>query len=244
MDVIKRMAKEFSYDLQSFGYTLEKFDSELSSKLIYITKNSEKLRFLSYLRDIAETKYKEHAPKCTNPKNCGTNQSLENALYAINQQYDEYFEIEGGVNLNEKPAMSFFTEGQYFDAFSAIKELIKKAENSIVLIDGYVSADTLAFFPGKEPKIKLRILTGKKSINTEFQRAVDLYNKQYENLQTETTKNFHDRFLILDDKTFYHIGASIKDAGNKTFMYTQIEDENIMDTIRKKINKEWDEIYK
>ena len=104
MDVIKRMAKEFSYDLQSFGYTLEKFDSELSSKLIYITKNSEKLRFLSYLRDIAETAYKEHAPKCTNPKNCGTNQSLENALYAITQQYDEYFEIEGGVNLNEKPA--------------------------------------------------------------------------------------------------------------------------------------------
>jgi len=243
MDVIKRMAKEFSHYFNKYGNTLEKFDSELSSKLIYITKESEKLRFLSYLRDIAETKYQEHAPKCTNPDNCGTNKRLENVIYAINQKYDENSELEGNINLTEKPAMRFFSEGQYFDAFSSIREIIKNAEKSILLIDEYVNADTLAFFPGKDPQIKLRILTNKKSNSTEFQRAVDLYNKQYENLQIKTTNNFHDRFLILDDKSFYHIGASIKDAGNKTFMYTQIMDENIMDTIRKKINTEWVGIY-
>ena len=243
MDVIKRMAKQFSFKFSSYGHTLEKFDSELGSKLIYINKTSEKLRFLSYLRDIAETKYQEHAPKCPNPENCETNKYLENALYAINQQYDEYFEIAGGVILSEKPAMKFFTEGQYFDAFSAIKEIIKEAEISIVLIDGYVTADTLAFFPGKEPQIKLRILTDGRSICTEFQRAVDLYNRQYENLQIESSSNFHDRFLVLDDTMFYHIGASIKDAGNKTFMFSKIEDENVIDTIRKKISEEWNNIY-
>ena len=243
MDVIKRMAKEFSYDFENFGSALANFDSELSSKLFYIKKTSEKLRFLSYLRDIAETEYKEHAPVCPNPDNCEINKSLENVLYAIKQQYDDYYKEDGGVNLSEKPAMQFFVEGQYFDAFSAIKEIIKKAETSIVLVDGFVNADTLAFFPGKEPKIKLRILTNSKSISTEFQRAMDLYNKQYENLQIESSKNFHDRFLVLDEKMFYHIGASIKDAGNKTFMFTKIEDEDIMDTIRKKIHKEWESIY-
>ncbi len=169
---------------------MELVDSEISSKLLYINKTSEKLRFLSYLRDIFETKYQEHAPKCSHPQTCSTNTSLENVLYAIKQQYDEYFEIDGDVNLSERPAMIFFTEGQYFDAFSAIKEIIKVAKNSIVLIDGYVNADTLAFFPSKEPEIKLRVLTDNKSLGSEFQRAIDLYNKQYENLVVNTSKNF------------------------------------------------------
>lgn len=243
MDVIKQLAKDFSYYFENFGQTLEMFDSELNSKLSYIYKTSEKLRFLSYLRDIAETEFKDHAPKCPNPENCSTNQSLENVLYAINQQYDDYFDTDSEFSLSEKPTIKFFTEGQYFDAFSAIMEIIKQAKKSIILVDGYVNANTLAFFPSKEPEIKLRILTYKKSLCTEFQRAADLYNKQYENLQVNSSKKFHDRFLVLDDEMFYHIGASIKDAGNKTFMFTKIEDEDVMDTIRKKIVQEWNDIY-
>jgi hypothetical protein len=243
MDVIKKNAKDFSNKFHSLGYTLEKVDSELSSKLLYINKTSEKLRFLSYLRDIAETEYKKHAPKCTNPEQCGTNQSLENVLYAINQQYDELILFDSQFNPAERPAMKFFSEGQYFDAYSALKEIIKEAKSTIVLIDGYINENTLAFFPGKEPKIKLRILTNQRCLSNEFQRAIDLYNKQYENLIIKVSNNFHDRFLILDDKSFYHIGASIKDAGNKTFMFSQIIDEEIINTIRKKISKEWDNIY-
>jgi hypothetical protein len=243
MDVIKKLAQDFSHYLETYGFTLEKVDSELTSKLLYITKPSEKLRFLSYLRDITETKYKKHAPVCSDPKNCGTNQSLENALYAIKQQYDEYIELEGGIDMDEKPAMRFFTEGQYFDAYSSIREIIKKAERSIVLVDGYVNSDTLAFFPSKQPSILLRILTSGRSINAEFNLAIDIYNKQYMNLKVKASNSFHDRFLVLDDKMFYHIGASIKDAGNKTFMYTKIEDEDISTAIRDKIRNEWNDIY-
>ena len=243
MDVIKKLADQFGYGIEQYN-SLEKFDSELSSKLLYINKISEKLRFLSYLKDFTETKYKKHAPQCVNPESCGLNQSLEIVLYGIQQQYDDYFEIIGGnTNLNERPAMNFFTEGQYFDAFSSIKEIIKGAENTILLIDGYINTDTLAFFPSKEPKVKLRLLTDGKSLGIEFQRAIDLYNKQYENLVVSISKNFHDRFLIIDDKFFYHIGASIKDAGNKTFMYSKIEDENVIETIRKKIILEWNNVY-
>ncbi len=244
MDPIKKMAVEFCHNLRTKGNTLEKADSEINSKLIYINKVGEKLRFLSYIRDIAETAYKAHAPKCGNPETCGENQAYENILYATNQQYDDYFETEGGIPTKERPSMQFFSEGQYFDAFSAIKEIIKEAQQTIVLIDGYVNSDTLVFFPSKSPSINLRILTDKKSIDADFQRAVDLYNKQYENLKVNSTKNYHDRFLLLDDKSFYHIGASIKDAGNKSFMFTKIEDENLIEIIRKKVLTEWPDLYK
>jgi hypothetical protein len=127
MDVIKTLAKDFSHDYLGRGFSLEWYDSELSSKLLYISKSSEKLRFLSYLRDIVETSYKKHAIKCNNPERCDTNKSLEFALYAINQQYDDYFEMEGGVNLEERPAIKFFVNGQYYDAFSEILEIIKRA---------------------------------------------------------------------------------------------------------------------
>ncbi len=240
MDVIKQMAERFTKNLSVFTHDLEEFDSELNSKLIYINKTSEKLRFLSYAKDNVETLYQKHAKVCTNPNDCGQNKSFEIALYSIQQQYDDYFVQAGGTNTIEKPAMQFFSQGQYFDAFTSIKECVKEAKNSITLIDGYVDADTLAFFPSKDPSITLLIITKSKSINDSFNRAIDLYNKQYENLKVISSEYYHDRFLILDDKLFYHIGASIKDAGNKTFMFSKIEDEDIMNLIRNKLRTELD----
>lgn len=224
-----------------FTPSLEKFDSELHSKLIYINKTAEKLRFLSYLKDIIETKYQQHAKVCQNPGNCGENKSNEIALYSIQQQYDDYYETIGGYSASEKPAMNFFSEGQYFDAFTSIKECIKEAKSSIVLIDGYVNQNTLLFFPGIAPSIKLRILTKSKSINQTLMRAIELFNKQYSNLKVHTSENYHDRFLIIDDRAFYHIGASIKDAGSKTFMYSKIEDSDIMcvNLIHTKLTADW-----
>lgn len=236
------MAKRFSQGIRLKATSLEKFDGELNSKLIYINKNSEKLRFLSYLKDIVETKYLQHAKVCKNPENCGENQSSEIALYSIQQQFDSYYEIAGGYIISEKPAMNFFTDGQYFDAFTSIRECVKEAKSSIILIDGYIDDNTLSFFPGKEPSIKLRILTKSKSDNVTFKRAVDLYNKQYENLKIKTCENYHDRFLILDNSSFYHIGASIKDAGNKTFMFSKIEDSDIINLVRGKLLKEWSDV--
>lgn len=239
MDVIKERAKEFARTIRMHALHLEDFDGELSSKLLYINKNSEKLRFLSYLKDIIEASYQEHVKVCKNPDNCDKNRSYEIALYSIQQQYDDYYAIEGGSSLQEKPAMYFFAEGKYFDAFTAIRECIKVAKESIVLIDGYVDESTLSYFPAKEPSIPLKILTKARSMNTTLERAVALYNKQYGNLVIKASENYHDRFLIIDDKEFYHIGASIKDAGNKTFMFTRIEEEDIKEIIRVKLNSEW-----
>jgi hypothetical protein len=238
MDVLKNTAERFASALKMYTHKLEAFDSELNSRLIYISKTSEKLRFLSYLKDIVETQYQKHAKVCTNPTSCPQNESYETALYSINQQYDDYFEQLGGLASAEKPAMQFFNEGQYFDAFTAIREIIKKAESSILLIDAYVDENTLAFFPAKDPSIQLRIITKSRSLNESMKRAIELYNKQYNNLTLQISDHYHDRFLILDDKEFYHIGASVKDAGNKTFMFSKIEDEDIKKLLRIKLNNE------
>jgi hypothetical protein len=244
MDVLKKTASEFNEGMWEYGHSLEKFDSELNSKLLYINKNKEKLRFLSYLKDMVETEYQEHLKECRepDPSLCTVNQRCEIALYSIKQQYDDYLEIEGGVSVSDRPAMQYFSNGQYFDAFTAIKECVKEAKKSIVLVDNFIDADTLAFFPGKEPSIKLRILTTQKSMTDAFQRAVDLYNKQYENLFVSTSKNYHDRFLIVDEEVYYHIGASIKDAGNKTFMFSKIDDADIQKLIMEKVRSEWSNI--
>jgi hypothetical protein len=238
MDAIKTSAKGFYRNSTRYTKSLETYNRELSSRLSHIYKENEKLRFLSYLRDLIESNYREHVKTCKEGKSCGQHEPFENSIYSVNQQYDYYNAIVGDFDVSEKPAMKFFEEGHYFDAFSAIRELIKKAERSIVLIDGFVDCDTLAFFPGKEPEIELTLITKSKSNNDLFQKAIHSYNKQYENLKVKVSEKYHDRFLIIDDKKFYHIGASIKDAGNKIFMYTKIEDPDIMNLIRKKIDSD------
>lgn len=205
MDVIKEMAEEFSQSFRMNTFSLEGFDSKLNSKLFYINKQSEKLRYLSYLKNFIETQYQQHAKECRDPINCNENKSYEIALYSISQQYDDYYEMIGGANMSEKPAMQFFKEGQYFDAFTAIKECVKESKYSITLVDSYVDANTLSFFSGKEPSIKLVVITKKKSVNEALNRATELYNKQYENLKLFISENYHDRFLVIDDKKHFII---------------------------------------
>jgi hypothetical protein len=239
MDVIRKMAVNFSLSgFREYGTSLEKINSELSSKLLYINKTGEKLRFLAYLKDIAEKEYQNHAPKCKNPNSCGTNEYLENCLYAIQQEYDDYYEISGGISTVEKPAMQFFEKGQYFDAYTSIREIIGKAKKSIVIVDGYVSEKTLVMLPSKAPNISLNILTSQKCKSPEFDRAIELFNKQYSNLNVYYSKDYHDRFLVIDNSEFYHFGASLKDAGNQVFMFSEIQDKEITDLIIKRLQEE------
>ena len=238
MDVIKEEAKKFCRGVE-FIRDLEKFDGELSSKLFYNNRDIEKLRFLAYLKDIVESNYQEHAKVCKDTDHCSANKAYEIALYSIRQQFDNLQQHNNDFTLKEKPAMIFFTEGKQFDAFTTIRECVKKAKISITLIDGYIDENTLIFFEGKEPTIQLNILTKSASMLKLTQRAIELYNKQYENLEVKISENYHDRFLIIDDKHFFHIGASIKDAGNRVFMYSTIEDVDLIQSVRDKFYNEW-----
>jgi hypothetical protein len=106
-----------------------------------------------------------------------------------------------------------FFNGQIFDAYALLTDLIKSAKVSIILIDNYVDESILNIF-SKNHNVRFIIYT--QTISKQLQLDIEKYNKQYNNLEVKITKNFHDRFLICDEKV-YHFGASFKDLGNKVF---------------------------
>lgn len=132
---------------------------------------------------------------------------------------------------NEVKQKIFF-DGQIYDAFSFIVGLIQKAKKTIILIDNYVDINTLNILCKKNKGVDIVIATaGKGSLSTE---DIAKFNAQYPKLLVKTIAIFHDRFLILDKTEAYHIGASIKDAGKKSFGITKIED---VDLIKNLLNK-------
>lgn len=119
-----------------------------------------------------------------------------------------------------------FFDGQIYDAFSLLVELVGKAEKTVILIDNYVDVDTLNILAKKKRNVNACIYTVKQTKLT----ATDVrnFNRQYPKLEVKYTGAFHDRFLIIDDNFAYHIGASFKDAGRKCFAINIILDHEIV----------------
>ncbi len=108
----------------------------------------------------------------------------------------------------------------------------KLAKTEIILIDNYVDTETLNILSKRKDKIKIKIYTSKKTKLNKTE--INKFNAQYKNLSVYYIENFHDRFLILDKNLCYHIGASIKDLGKKSFGINKIEDEkNIKDILNR-----------
>ena len=126
----------------------------------------------------------------------------------------------------------FFFDGQIFDAFSLLTNIITHAQKEIILIDGYIDIITLNILAKKNIGVNVYTYT---LPNTKLS-AQDIanFNAQYPTLTVKKTASFHDRFLIIDGKEGYHIGASLKDAGKKCFGINRIEGvEDIKDIITK-----------
>lgn len=137
---------------------------------------------------------------------------------------DERFEkVFDYIGENNEVKQKIFFDGQIYDAFSLLVELVGKAEKSIILIDNYVDVDTLNILAKKKRNVNVCIYTVKQTKLT----AADVrnFNRQYPKLEVKYTGVFHDRFLIIDDYFAYHIGASLKDAGKKCFGINLMEDE-------------------
>jgi hypothetical protein len=135
------------------------------------------------------------------------------------KKFDQLFEY---VNTHAETNQKLFFDGQIYDAFSLLIELIQKAEQEIILIDGYVDVSTLNVLAKKQPGVAVTIYTFTKTKLTA--QDVAAFNTQYPKLEVKHTNIFHDRFLILDGKTVYHIGASLKDAGKKCFAVSLLKD--------------------
>ena len=136
---------------------------------------------------------------------------------------DERFErVFDYMETHEAPKQKVFFDGQVYDAFEFLASLVQKAEESIVLVDGYVDAGTLNILAKKADGVDVTIWTHPRTSLTQFD--IDTFNAQYPQLAVEHTTVFHDRFLILDEVEGYLVGASLKDAGKKSFAIARIED--------------------
>lgn len=113
-----------------------------------------------------------------------------------------------------------FFNGQVFDAYTFISDLIKSAKVSIVIIDNYVDDSVLTLI-SKNNNVKITIYTH--TISKQLKLDIEKYNTQYRKIECKINKSFHDRFIIIDDKDTYHIGASLKDAGKKVFAFSKMD---------------------
>ena len=148
---------------------------------------------------------------------------------------DEKFrQIFSQLDAPKQDRAIIFFKGQMWDAVNCIEEIISKAEKSVILIDGYVDRNTLAMLAGKKAGVSVSIYTSEKTCRITEQES-KAFNNQYGPLNIRFTNEFHDRFLILDEKELYHIGASIKDAGKKAFEISINEDEQLLDALLRRL---------
>ncbi len=142
---------------------------------------------------------------------------IEQKLLTHDENFDKLFEALENKSL--KPKQGIFYDGEIFDAYIFINDLIKNAKDEIILIDNYIDESVFTLF-SKYPNIKIKIYT--QSITKQLKLDFEKYQKQYQNIELFEFKNSHDRFLIIDKKEIYHIGASLKDLGKKWFAFSKI----------------------
>lgn len=149
--------------------------------------------------------------------------------YAINQRIEQLEKtvalhsekIDFFVRTSLPPVEGIFFDGQIFDAYKFSTDLIKTARKSLLLIDNYVDESVLLMLSKRNPGVSATIYTQK--ITAQLQLDLDKHNDQYPPINIRTYRNSHDRFLIVDDKEVYHIGASLKDLGKKMFAFSKLK---------------------
>ncbi len=144
--------------------------------------------------------------------------NLENDVYDLKNKVKKIY--KGMENREITPKEGIFYDGQIFDAYVFVSNLIKSAKKSIVLIDNYVDESILTLF-SKNQKIEVTIFT--KNISRQLKLDLEKYNKQYKAITIQKFNSSHDRFLIIDEKEIYHFGASLKDLGKKWFAFSKFD---------------------
>ena len=139
--------------------------------------------------------------------------NLENDMQEVKSKIkDNQLDIKQGI----------FYDGQIFDAYIFVNDLLKSTKKEIVLIDNYIDDTILTLF---SKYLNIQFIIVIKSINKQLKLDIDKYKQQYNNLTIKISNKFHDRFLIIDNNEAYHIGASLKDLGKKVFAFNKIDKE-------------------
>jgi hypothetical protein len=143
---------------------------------------------------------------------------IENNVEDLSQKVNE---ISLQLKTHELPTQGVFFAGQLFEAYELASKIIRTAKESIVLIDNYIDENTLTHLAKKDKEVNVLLLS--KSINNQLQLDIKKANEQYGGFEVKPFDQSHDRFLIIDSKEVYHLGASLKDLGKKWFAFSKLE---------------------
>ena len=142
-------------------------------------------------------------------------------------------EVFDYIATTKEVKQKIFFNGQIYDAFSLMVEIVEKAEKELILIDNYVDVNTLNILSKKRKQVDVMIVTSGKGNLTK--KDVTKFNSQYPKLTVKINEDFHDRFIIIDRTEVYHVGASIKDAGKKSFGITKLDVEDLTKSLLAKV---------
>ncbi len=167
----------------------------------------------SVLKNYIQNGYAINGEKITNDRFV----SLENDVNILKSQMNKINSKikENSLEFNQ----NIFFDGQIYDAYSFVNDLLKLAKEEVILIDNYID-DTVFTLFSKYPNINFTIYTS--TISKQLKLDFEKYSKQYKNISLKTFKSSHDRFLIIDKKEIYHLGASLKDLGKKWFAFSRM----------------------
>jgi len=194
-------------------YDVEYYNLDVIISIGYRVKSQRGVKFrqwaTSVLKSYITNGYAINSDKITNDRFV----SLENKVELLSSK----FNILESKEL--KPSHGIFYDGQMFDAYTFVSDLIRESKSSIVLIDNYIDDSVLTLF-SKNQNIEVTIYTH--TISKQLKQDVVKYNSQYKDITIKNFKDSHDRFMIIDNQNVYHIGASLKDLGKKWFAFSKI----------------------
>jgi len=145
--------------------------------------------------------------------------TVEQKQIETDQKFEQVFKALEEKSI--KPKQGIFFNGQVFDAYAFVSDLIRNNKKSIILIDNYIDDTVLTMFAKRGKNVSVTILT--KKISKQLVLDLKKYNEQYPLVVIKEFKEAHDRFLILDEKEVYHFGASLKDLGKKWFAFSKMD---------------------
>ena len=149
----------------------------------------------------------------------------ELGLQSVNQRIDQL------VQTALPPKQGVFFDGQIFDAYQFVSDLIRSAKNSIVLIDNYADDSVLVQLTKRADGVTATVCVSR--LTEAFRLDIERHNRQYPPVQLRVLSAIHDRFLLLDDNRLYTFGASFKDLGKKLFCFTLIESADVVEVVRR-----------
>jgi hypothetical protein len=144
---------------------------------------------------------------------------LERKQLETDNKFENVFKA---LEQNTIPSQGIFFDGQLYDAYELMSKIIRSATNEIILIDNYIDETVLTHLSKRDENVEAIIYT--KSISKTIKLDLEKHNSQYLPIQIKELRDSHDRFLIIDRKELYHIGASLKDLGKKWFAFSKLDE--------------------